>query len=224
MKISEAAYSRFRLARMVEAGNSIAESYTVIIPLMIARVSTMYEGTQVRLRRLEPEDTDVLLQNWNDYQLRQFFPKPFPKTQQEIQEFIASRSNGFAERYIFTYAIEEKSSGALVGFIDLANLNWLDRTAMIDNVVVFAEHRGKGLGKEAILLLLDFAFNIIGFHNVHLYVHRFNEKAIGLYEHIGFRKQGLLREAAYLNGRRDDVVIMDIIREEYVQTHGVLRK
>ena len=41
---------------------------------------------------------------------------------------------------------------------------------------------------------------------------------------IGFQKVGFLREGAYINGKRDDVIIMDIIKNDFIQQYGVLPK
>ncbi|MBD3407112.1 MAG: GNAT family N-acetyltransferase [Candidatus Lokiarchaeota archaeon] len=183
----------------------------------------MYEGDTVSLRRLEPSDADIFFEYWNDYQLRKNFPNPFPRTLEDIQDFITSRNKSFAGRWVFTFGIEDTTNGALVGFIDLSNINWISRTAMIDNIVIFdKEKRGKGYGKEAMLLLLNFAFNIIGLHNVCLYVYRFNQHAIEFYKNFGFQIVGNLREAAYIDGKRDDTVIMDIIRSEFIDKYGHL--
>ncbi|MHA1907970.1 MAG: GNAT family N-acetyltransferase [Candidatus Thorarchaeota archaeon] len=185
----------------------------------------MYEGEIVKLRRLEVNDAEIILKYWNDYQLRQYFPNPLPRTLGEIQDFISSRNQGFAGKYVFTFGIEDKATGKLVGFIDLSNINWISRTGMIDNIVIFdVNNRGKGYGKDATLLLLDFGFNIIGLHNVSLFVYAFNKHAISFYEKIGFQRVGALREAAFIDGKRDDSVIMDIIKTDFIQRYGVLPK
>ncbi|MFW9805624.1 MAG: GNAT family N-acetyltransferase [Candidatus Thorarchaeota archaeon] len=185
----------------------------------------MYNGENVKLRRLELEDADAILEHWNEYQLRQYFPNPFPKTHKEIQNFISSRNEGFVGRYVFTFGIEDKSTQKLVGFIDVSNINWISGTGMIDNLVIFDKNdRGKGYGKDAMLVLLDFAFNILGLHNIYLFVYEFNQHAISFYEKIGFQKLGFLREGAYINGKRDDVAIMDIIQRDFVQRYGILPK
>ena len=73
----------------------------------------MYQGELVKLRRLEIEDADDILEQWNNFELRQYFPNPFPKTHKELQEFISSRNEGFVGRYIFTFGIEDKKKGHL---------------------------------------------------------------------------------------------------------------
>jgi hypothetical protein len=35
---------------------------------------------------------------------------------------------------------------------------------------------------------------------------------------------GFLREGAYINGRRDDIAIMDITRNDFIQRYDILPK
>lgn len=50
--------------------------------------------------------------------------------------------------------------------------------------------RGRGVGAEAMTLLLDYAFEDLGLSEVNLGVFEFNDPARRLYERLGFRYQG----------------------------------
>ena len=52
----------------------------------------------------------------------------------------------------------------------------------------------------------------------------FTDSTISLYEKTGFSRQGTLRELAYRDGKRCDIVVMDILKQEFVQKHGTLPK
>ncbi|HHQ0225408.1 TPA: GNAT family N-acetyltransferase, partial [Listeria innocua] len=53
-------------------------------------------------------------------------------------------------------------------------------------------------------------------HRVYLQVFSFNERAIKLYEKMGFTHDGKFREAIYRDGRWHDTVIMSILKKEYL--------
>src|SRR5215218_2429530 len=76
--------------------------------------------------------------------------------------------------------------------------------------------RGQRLGTEATKLLLDYAFTVLGAHNVWLDTPAYNAGAIRAYEKAGFREIGRRREARTLAGTRFDVVLMDCLAEEFV--------
>ena len=81
--------------------------------------------------------------------------------------------------------------------------------------IMLGERRGQGLGTEATRLMLDWAFTVLGLHNVDLLVFAWNRPAIRCYEKAGFRQIGRRRGGAVCMGRRFDVVIMDAIAEEF---------
>ena len=76
--------------------------------------------------------------------------------------------------------------------------------------------RGKGYGTEATRIMLDYAFTVLGAHNVWLDTLAYNTGAIRAYEKVGFREIGRRRGARRLAGRRYDVVLMDCIAGEFV--------
>ena len=185
----------------------------------------MYEGERVRLRRLESDDSPKILKYWNQYELRQYLPTPLPTSQDDMRRYIDSANDLFTKKSKFTFGIETKDDLTLIGIIDLANISWMSQNGEIGIFAVFhPDYRGKGLGKDALVVLLDVAFSILNMHSVYLWVASFNERAIGFYEKIGFKTQGKLREMAFRDGQRHDVVIMDILKSEFLGKYGVLPK
>lgn len=74
---------------------------------------------------------------------------------------------------------------------------------------------GKGIGSSAMSLILEFAFGELNLHRVCLQVFSFNERAIKLYEKMGFSHEGRLRHALYRSGNWHDIVLMSILKSEY---------
>ncbi|MFX1262692.1 MAG: GNAT family N-acetyltransferase [Promethearchaeota archaeon] len=185
----------------------------------------MYEGEKVRLRRLESHDADPILVYWNQYELRQYLPTPLPTSHDDMLQYIESANEAFSKKTKFTFGIEAKEDSSLIGIIDLANISWLSRNGEISIFAIFhPDYRGKGYGKEAIVVLLDMAFSVLNLHTVYLWVASFNERAIGFYERVGFKTQGKLRELAFRDGQHYDVTIMDILKSEFLGKYGVLPK
>ncbi|MFW9846141.1 MAG: GNAT family N-acetyltransferase [Candidatus Thorarchaeota archaeon] len=185
----------------------------------------MYEGERVRLRRLEPDDASEILKYWNQYELRQYLPTPLPTSQEDMRMYVDSVNELFTKRSKFTFGIETKEDSTLIGIIDLANISWMSRNGEISVFAVFhPDYRGKGYGKDALVVLLDIGFSVLDMHTVYLWVASFNERAIGFYERVGFRSQGRLRELAFRDGRHYDVVIMDILQLEFREKYGTLPK
>jgi diamine N-acetyltransferase len=111
------------------------------------------------------------------------------------------------------FTIYDLSDGAPAGTCGLMDINWRFSRAMFG--ILIGERRGKGLGTEATRLALDWAFNLLGLHNVMLTVLPTNAGAIRAYEKAGFRHIGVRRGAVISNGALVDEVYMDAVRDEF---------
>jgi RimJ/RimL family protein N-acetyltransferase len=74
---------------------------------------------------------------------------------------------------------------------------------------------GRGYGREALALLLDYAFLHRNAHKVWLEVHANNERAIRSYRSVGFIQEGRIRDNVWLDGKYVDELVMGILRSEW---------
>lgn len=94
---------------------------------------------------------------------------------------------------------------------------------MIDNVARHAElaivlcpdSANRGLGSEAVRLMLRFAFEQLNLNRVYLKVRADNPRAIRCYEKCGFQREGLMRAHAYADGAYQDILCMGILKAEF---------
>lgn len=83
-------------------------------------------------------------------------------------------------------------------------------------IMVHKDFQGKGVGKALLQSLLDVADNWLMLVRVELTVFCDNEKAIKLYEKLGFVKEGIKRMAAIRNGQYADEFIMARINHNVI--------
>jgi RimJ/RimL family protein N-acetyltransferase len=77
------------------------------------------------------------------------------------------------------------------------------------------EYWGKGYGKDAMRIMLRYAFMELNLHRVSLNVYEYNPRAIRSYEKAGFTVEGRQRQALNRDGRRWDMIYMGSLREEW---------
>lgn len=79
----------------------------------------------------------------------------------------------------------------------------------LGGVAIHPDHFGKGFGKKMMNEIIDFCKSI-GVLRIELSVAVLNEKAIQLYESVGFTKEGVLRKYTYLKSKNQfiDEVMM----------------
>lgn len=105
--------------------------------------------------------------------------------------------------------------GRLLGEVRLDSLDRHDRRARLAIGLYDAEQLGKGLGREAIRLVLSHAFEALGLNRVDLRVIAYNERAIRCYRACGFFEEGRERESARVGSTWHDDIIMGLLTREY---------
>lgn len=113
------------------------------------------------------------------------------------------------------FGIRKMPGKHLVGSCQLRNIDPVHRSAELQIRIGDVGERGQGYGTEAVRQLLRFGFRELNLHRVYLNVFAHNAAAIRAYEKAGFRKEGLLKEAAHIEGKYVDVVAMGILRSEF---------
>lgn len=77
--------------------------------------------------------------------------------------------------------------------------------------------RGKGVGSFVEYWVLQHVFGELGLHKLCCEVLAFNEPVVRMHESFGFRREGLLRQHIFKNGKPHDVVSLSILRGEWEQ-------
>jgi len=65
-------------------------------------------------------------------------------------------------------------------------------------------------------VILNYAFSELNLHRVTLGVFSYNTRAIRSYEKAGFNFEGIERSVILRDGSRSDVIIMGILRDEWL--------
>lgn len=118
------------------------------------------------------------------------------------------------------YAIVDAASDGLVGNVGLMDVDHLHRTAEIGIFIGDKRFWGKGYGREAMALLIDYAYARLNLNNIMLRVYAYNERALRSYEALGFTKVGALREAVTVDRKAHDVIIMDLLPKDFYRARG----
>ena len=129
------------------------------------------------------------------------------------------RATGWYERNAtsedaFWFTIYETATWQPIGITWLSDIDRQHGTAYFAISLGEPAMRGHGYGTEASRLMLNFAFNRLGLHNVALDVFANNPAGIHAYQKAGFTEFGRIRDAYVSGGRRWDIILMEAIARD----------
>ena len=102
-----------------------------------------------------------------------------------------------------------------IGTTSLFGVDHRNRTATFGIFLGEQDYRSKGCGTETTRLVLDYAFTVLGLHNVMLQVLEFNPAGIRAYEKAGFKEFGRRRQSHLSGGKLWDEIHMDCLSSEF---------
>lgn len=103
-------------------------------------------------------------------------------------------------------------NGELVGSIMLNSIRWFNHKAKISIFIKLSE-QNKGYAKRSLRMIVDHCFNMLNFHRLEAEIVDYNEKSIKLFESLGFKREGTMREAKYYEGKYHDIYLYGLIRD-----------
>jgi diamine N-acetyltransferase len=156
----------------------------------------------------------------------------FRRIDYEDIEFVNNVRNQYAKEYLHdsrTFTLIETNNWYVVdkpdywmiingkdtiGYFRLSNHSTTNKNIYI-GADIAPEFTGKGLAKEAYKLFIPFIFNLYNLNKISLEVLSTNERAINLYNKLGFKYEGIKRQEVLKEDKFVDSIIMSILKEEY---------
>ncbi len=161
------------------------------------------EGAQVRLRIAEERDLDFIVAS---------------EAEPENARYIVADSRAYHQDTLDSpaavhFIVERNDTGAAIGFLMAAGRNSPDHEQYWRRVII--NERGKGYGKEALRLLMDWAFGEAGAHRAWLDCKDYNDRALHVYESLGMKREGLLRDTIFVDGKYENLIVLAILEPEW---------
>jgi len=176
----------------------------------------LFESSRVKLRKMTKEDTELYHKWRNDVEVMH-------STNPSLDVYPMEETKDFVDHVILgthagkSYIMVEKGKESPIGIVSLINIDYKNRNAECIIDIGEKEYWGKGYGSEGLKLLLDYAFYEMNLHRVYLKVFSFNDKAISLYNKIGFIQEGSSRQSLFRDGTWYDIIHMGILQNEYYE-------
>ncbi len=178
-------------------------------------IENLFAGRHMDMAALEESDAPIIARWFDDPEfVRRFEAVPArPRATAEIAGQILTARDS-QDDYLFGFRL--RGINALVGYGALDGINWRNRVAWLA-VALSSDYWGRGLGREAVRLMLSYAFGELELHRVQLTVFASNGPAISMYEAVGFQREGVYREFLQRDGQRVDMLLMGMLAREWIE-------
>ena len=177
----------------------------------------LLQGASVRLTALTEDDLATIA-TWqqNAEFMRLFDAVPaYPKPKSSLKRWLEKLHK---ESTAFVFAVRPLDGDDLLGYAELDGILWTHGTGWLAIGIGDHANWGQGYGREAIKLMLGFAFNELNLYRVQLSVFSYNQRALALYKKLGFQREGTFREFLHRDGQRYDMFLYGLLRREWEQS------
>ncbi|HWI54276.1 MAG TPA: GNAT family protein [Desulfobacteria bacterium] len=171
-------------------------------------------GEKVVVRNLTRADVPMLVKWKNDPEIADLVRGAPINTTFEIESRRFARG---IDDHDTLRLIIETLTGKPIGFISLGDIDRDSHKAEVGMLIGEKEFWDRGFGTEGLKLLIKYLFYEMDFNRIGLEVFEYNTRAKKAYQKIGFKVEGLLRQALFRKNKYYDIFIMGILKQDFTE-------
>jgi len=170
------------------------------------------EGDKVYLRPLEIKDIEGNYRKWlNDQEVCRYNSHGVtPVTIEDLEDYLKNGSKGSVVLGVFDCKLNDH-----IGNVSLQNIDWVSRNAEFAIIIGEKKYWNGGYGKEVADLILYHGFVRMNLERIYCGLSESNNGMRKLAEYLLMKKEGVRRNALYLNGKYSNIIDYGILRHEY---------
>lgn len=177
-----------------------------------------YQFDSFILRCPEPDDLPALYEQKNDPAIARLLGGF--TTGYSMADLVEWLEYHRTHRNEAVWVVADKEHNNCWGHVGLYNIDHRIRCAEFAIMLGNRSIWGQGVGRKCIQFALEYGFEELNLNRIYLSVLATNERATNLYLKVGFKEEGRLEQAQYKGGHYIDVVLLRILRQEYLDNHN----
>jgi len=171
------------------------------------------KGKKVFLRALEPEDLEFIFAVENDVSIWEISNTQTPYSKYLLKEYLNNAHKDIYEIKQLRLVISDYENSVL-GLIDIFDFDFKNLRAGIGVLIKDIENRGKGIGTEAIQLLITYSFKSLHLHQLYCNISEDNTASLKLFESQGFERIGLKKDWNLIEGDFKNEYLLQLINTD----------
>ena len=171
-------------------------------------------GKKVVLCAMEMEDCELIIKMFNDPEIENLVGGwAFPLSLFAQKKWLELHYN---DQNALRFVIDTEEDGK-IGIFALTDIDWKNRRATIGVKIASKENRSKGYGTDALMAIMRYVFDELGFHRLDANRLAMNQTSAHMLAKCGFVEEGIKREYIYKGGKYRDLVTASILADEYYE-------
>ncbi|WP_339837630.1 GNAT family N-acetyltransferase [uncultured Maribacter sp.] len=168
------------------------------------------KGKQIYLRALEQKDLDFLYELENDTDVWEVSGTIAPYSKDVLQLYLDSAHRDIFDVKQLRLVICNLQHKA-IGLIDIFDFEPNHKRAGIGIIILDTAQRNKGVGSEAITLLYNYVFDVLGLRQVYANILEDNLASMHLFKKLGFVEVGVKKDWVRVkNSFKNEVLLQKI--------------
>lgn len=170
-------------------------------------------GKNIVLRTLEPPDLEFLFNLENDKRFWSVSNTYSPYSKEVLSNYIQNAKQDIFDAKQYRFVICDMNK-VQVGLIDLFDFDPGHNRVGI-GIIVLPEFQNKGLGSEALKLVIDYAFGNLNVHQLFANITSNNQHSLRLFKKFEFIETGCKQDGHLINGKYEDEYLFQLLNPRH---------
>lgn len=178
------------------------------------------ENKSVKLSLLTLENYQELFPIASQYKLIQYSPSDI-ETPESLKYYVEIALKQQLLNQSIPFIIYDKKMETYAGCTRFMNINWQHKVLEIGSTWIGWEFQGSGLNRQMKNLMLNYAFDEMGFEKVAFRIDERNMRSRKAVEKLGGILEGILRKNVYLSdGFKRNTCCYGLLKEEWKNSNS----
>jgi RimJ/RimL family protein N-acetyltransferase len=172
-------------------------------------------GDRIQLRPLEKGDLENRVRWFNDPEVSENLILDEKLNLEKTIKWFDCAQKDESRRDFVIETVDKQP----IGFVGFRKISKENRSACVYIVIGKKSYWGKGIGTEALSILIQWGFFELALNKIWSTVKFTNTVSLALLKKVGFNEEGLLREEEILSGQKIDIVRVGLLCDEFYEKH-----
>ncbi|GAB2504636.1 GNAT family protein [Arenimonas alkanexedens] len=182
-------------------------------PVITGQLPTL-AAPRLQLRWIHDSDLDDLYGVLSDPDVTRYWSHQAWSGPDEAPIYFETLQQGFLRGDLFQWGIALRGDDRLIGTATLCDIDLVQGRAEL-GFALARDHWGRRYGREALTVLLEYAFGTLGLRRIEADVDPRNLPSLRTLEGLGFLREGYLRQRWQVGGELQDSVLMGLLASDW---------